>query len=290
MLCSGCSHNLAAKKCCNAQCGACCAGCNHKKHTGKHKNGGSTPEAGTSKEEVVLKTESTSSKRSASDIAQAVTPSPVVKKVKVGDDDAEVKGGMLDRDTHKLICAYGDTDDDEEEVEIKHEDKATKEQAAPSGEYGDKVILSFFQKISDMFGFDEYDDSDGYIEDAIDQYPDLMKATCPEGVNDEWEGMTLFECLCCSQEAASGGRPDARDLMYDLVCRGAVATEKCYAAIIQVGWDRIDLELMLVLVLSGYMPLKSKWSNFTLDEWFGGCDEPESIDEILSVLLGKSDI
>ena len=262
MLCSSCNHNQAAKKCCNAQCGVCCPGCKHK----KHKSDGSVPEA---KQKVHAALKSIiSSKRPASDIAQADGASPVVKKPKIGDDDVNVK----------------------REVEDKHEDKAAKEEAALSGEYGDKVILSFFQKISDMFGFDEYDDSDGYIEDAIDQYPDLMKATCPEGVNDEWEGMTLFECLCCSQEAASGGRPDARDLMYDLVCRGAVATEKCYAAIIQVGWDRIDLELMLVLVLSGYMPLKSKWSNFTLDEWFGGCDEPESIDEILSVLLGKSDI
>jgi hypothetical protein len=54
---------------------------------------------------------------------------------------------------------------------------------------------------------------------------------------------------------------------------------------------------MLVLVLSGYMPLRSEsfmrdfrisYSyDFTLDEWFACCEEPEDINEILSVLLGK---
>ena len=101
--------------------------------------------------------------------------------------------------------------------------------------------------------------------------------------------MTLFEWLCLSQEAMSGGRPDARDLMYELVCRGAVATEECYASIAEVGWDYINMDFMLVLVLSGFMPLESKSysCDFTLDEWFGGCGENENIDEILSVLLGK---
>jgi len=271
MLCPSCNHNQAAKACCNAQCGACCPGC---KHT-KHRNGGSTPvpAAGTNKkekqEEKVVGLKSTiSSKRSASAVAQAVTPSPVAKRKKIGDDDAEVK----------------------REVETKHEDKAaTKEQAAPSAEdgdkdepFGDKVIFSFFQKIADMFGDDEYD-----IEDTLDQYPDLIEATCPEGVNDEWEGMTLFECLCYSQEKGSGGRPDARDLMYELVCRGAVATEECYASIAEVGWDHINMDLMLVLVISGQMSLKSKYDYFTLDEWFEGCGESEDIDEILKVLLGE---
>ena len=278
MLCSSCNHNQAAKACCNAQCGACCpGGC---KHT-KHKNGGSsTPAAGANKEkqeEVVhVGSKSTiSSKRSVSAVAQAVTPSPVAKKKRIG-DDVKKEDGVLGAAADKM--------------KIQHEDKAAKEeQAAPSAEdgdkdepFGEKVIFSFFQKISDMFGDDEYD-----IEDTIDQYPGLMKATCPEGVNDEWEGMTLFECLCYSQEAGSGGKPDARDLMYELVCRGAIATEECYASISEVGYDHINMDLMLVLVISGHLPLKSKYDDFTLDEWFQGCGDSEDIDEILKVLLGE---
>ena len=241
MLCPSCNHNQAAKACGNAQCGACCpGGCKHK----KHKNGGSsTPAAGTHKEEqeeVVLKS-TISSKRSASAVAQAVTPSPVAKKVKVIDDFKKEDGvlGAETKDDEEEGNAAGD------QTKIQHEDRAaTKEQADPSAEdgdkeesFGDKVIFSFFQKIADMFGDDEYG-----IEDTLDQYPGLMKATCPEGVNDEWEGMTLFECLCYSQGKGSGGRADARDLMYELVCRGAVATEECYASIAEVGWDHINMD------------------------------------------------
>ena len=287
MLCSSCNHNQAAKACCNAQCGACCpGGCKHK----KHKNGGSsTPAAGTHKEkrekEVVGLKSTISSKRSASAVAQAVTPSPVAKKKKKIGDDGKKEDGVLGAETkdEEEGNAAGD------KMKIQHEDRATKEQAAPSAEdgdkdepFGDKVIFSFFQKISDKFGDDEYD-----IEGTIDQYPGLMKATCPEGVNDEWEGMTLFECLCYSQEAGSGGKPDARDLMYELVCRGAVATEECYASIAEVGYDHINMDLMLVLVISGHLPLKSKYDDFTLDEWFQGCGDSEDIDEILKVLLGE---
>ena len=197
----------------------------------------------------------------------AAAEEPPSKKVKVGGNDEEK---VAEEAAPSGISPSAEIDD---------KDEASDDQDTSAD---DKTILGFFKKVSDMFGDDEYEYS-GYIEDKTDEYPDLLEVECPKGVNDDWEGMTLLECLCSS---ADQPRPDVRDLMYDLVCQGAIATDKCYSLVFDMGWDSIDMDTLLVLVISGYMPLKFRGA-FMLDEMIEGCEEPDMIDEILRVLLGK---
>ena len=195
--------------------------------------------------------------------AAAAAEEPPPKKVKVGGNDEDKAAEETEHD----------------DIDEGKDDDGDDDQDTPADE---KVILGFFKKVSDMFGDDEYEYS-GYIEDKIDDHPDLLEVKCPGGVNDDWEGMTLLECLCSSTDQP---RPDVRDLMYDLVCQGAIATDKCYSLVFGMGWGYINMDLMLVLVLSSYIPLKFRGS-FMLDEMIEGCEEPDLIDEILRVLLGK---
>ena len=206
--------------------------------------------------------------RAASKMSEpAAAEEPPSKKVKVGGNDEDK---VAEEAAPSGISPSAEIDD---------KDEASDDQDTSAD---DKTILGFFKKVSDMFGDDEYEYS-GYIEDKTDEYPDLLEVECPEGVNEDWEGMTLWECLCSS---ADEPRPDVRDLMYDLVCQGAIATDKCYSLVFDMGWDSIDMDTLLVLVLSGYLPLKFRGA-FMLDEMIEGCEEPDMIDEILRVLLGE---
>lgn len=201
----------------------------------------------------------------------AAAEEPPSKKVKVGGNDEDK---VAEEAAPSGIPPSAEIDDKDEASDDDNNDQGT-----PAD---DKAILGFFKKVSDMFGDEEYEYS-GYIEDETDEYPDLLEVKCPEGVNDDWEGMMLLECLCSSTDQP---RADVRDLMYDLVCQGAIATDKCYSLVFDMGWDCIDMDTMLVLVLSGYLPLKFRGS-FMLDEMIEGCEEPDMIDEILRVLLGE---
>ena len=207
-----------------------------------------------------------------SEPAAIVEPPP--KKVKVGNGDR-------DEDKAAEVAAPSGIPPSAE-IDDKDEAKDGDDNNDQDTPANDKAILGFFQKVSDMFGDEDYEYG-GFIQDKIDEYPDLVEVKCPEGVNDDWEGMSLLECLCSS---TGEPRADVRDLMYDLVCQGAIATDKCYSLVFDMGWDGIDMDTLLVLVLSGYMPIKFRGS-FMLDEMFESCEEPDMIDEILRVLLGK---
>ena len=151
----------------------------------------------------------------------------------------------------------------------------------------DEVVFGFFKKVSELLANEEDDEYRDYIKDMIDKYPDLVQVECPAGVDEDWEGMNMVQCLICYAGEFS---PDLRDDMYDLVCGGAIATEMCYSMVWDLGsWGYLNMDTVVVLVLSGYMPLRFEES-FMIDALFEQCQvqgDPDLIDEVVEILLRK---
>jgi len=166
------------------------------------------------------------------------------------------------------------------------------------------IILGFFQKCFDYFEDENYEGSYDYIKGMIEEHSDIVSWKCPGGVGksmgrfvarEEWEGLTILECVLAS---ADGPRAALRDLAEDvLVCKGrAVATELCYSLLYEMEAEGpgLDTDVMVVLVSSGFMPLKFPGKDsFLLDDVFdsliihGEYEQESMMGDIVKVLLGK---
>jgi hypothetical protein len=129
------------------------------------------------------------------------------------------------------------------------------------------MVLSLFEKLNSCIEEDglELDN----IEDMIKANEYLINAKCPHAMTKVEAGCTLMEALCC----LNVNHAYARDLLYEVVCLGGKATDKCYEYVMdQAEWS-MPLNHLLVLLLSGYFPTKK--SKFFLDELAEGFDEDE---------------
>ena len=116
------------------------------------------------------------------------------------------------------------------------------------------------------------------MKEMIKKNPSLLDAKCPEdiemGHHRIAKGCTATE-VCCEYN-----RADSWELLFELVTRGAKATDKCYM-------DCVDDYVMaydhfIVLLLSGYMPLQAgeySHSSYLLDRVVDGLNYLEGNDE-----------
>jgi hypothetical protein len=114
------------------------------------------------------------------------------------------------------------------------------------------------------------------LEEMIDKHPELLRTKFQHR---EYGKVTATEFICCHRLNTS-----CRDLLYELISRGAKATYKCYEEAIEY-YNFIEC-----LLLSGYMPV-----NFRDGQKFLDCmmhnhsymkDDKETNEDILRLLLG----
>lgn len=186
------------------------------------------------------------------------------------DDDEDQKPEAVKSSVAIKSEVAAETDDEIERGDAK------RQKVNSSEEPGDAVALKFFQKLNSLLE-EQQGVLDGEIKEMIRKNPHLLGAKCPQDIErgHQWisKGCTATE-VCCQYDSA-----DARDLLFELVTRGAKATDKCYM-------DCMDDYVMaydhfIVLLLSGYMQLQAgeySRSSYLLDRVVDGLNYLEDND------------
>ena len=151
-------------------------------------------------------------------------------------------------------------------------------------ELDEKVVLAFFKSLlaCRVEGEGILDDE---TKEMIRKYPKLLEIPCPEEIESEdddeegWEeGDTAAEGFCGDEQRIG---PSNRDCLFELVELGLKATDELY------GQIEDSPDYFVVLLLSGYMPLKLD-GEFLLDQVAASFDmEDIDPDEIMEILCKK---
>jgi hypothetical protein len=115
------------------------------------------------------------------------------------------------------------------------------------------------------------------LENSIADHPALL---CIKFQHKDYGQVTATEFICCHRLNTS-----CRDLLFDLISRGAKATYKCYEEAIEY-YNFIEC-----LLLSGYMPTDfrtgKKFLDCMMEDHSYMKDDKETNEDILRLLLGQ---
>ena len=117
-----------------------------------------------------------------------------------------------------------------------------------AGHIEESLAVKFFRQ---LLKDEDWGSISKELETMMEREPKLLECRCPEDdelADLDWVGCTATEVMCKQFSAGS------RDLLYELVKKGAKATEKCYEiALRQEEVPMIDH--IEVLLLTGIMPV-----------------------------------